>query len=161
MFLNKKKAELRRMPRMLIAVQQDEPNEEQKNMQSTHENAGDSAEALSEKMKLIDMSEKSVMKRRLSSENLETLKTPKTAKTTKTTKTPRETMPLNSIRFNGLQHDINYDNPNEPRKGFRCKFESCGLPTTVYCEVCKVHLCFVTGKNGRNCFKHFHNLSES
>lgn len=140
---------------MLIAVQQDEPNEQQKKMQSTHENAGENAEALLKKMKLIDMSEKSVMKRRLSSENLETLKTPKT------TKTPRETMALNSIRFNGLQHDINYDNPNEPRKGFRCKLESCGSPTTVYCEVCKVHLCFVTGKSGRNCFKHFHNLSES
>lgn len=116
------------------------------------ENVKDNAEVLSEKMEMVNMSEKPAFKRRLSPENL---------KTHRTTKTQRETMPPNSIRFNNLKHDINYDDPNNPRKGFRCKLESCGLPTTVYCELCKVHLCFVTGKNGRNCFKHFHNLSES
>lgn len=76
-------------------------------------------------------------------------------------KTQREKMPLNSLRFNGLQHDIEFDDPNEPRKGYRSKKEGCGLPTIVYCDTCKVHLCFVTGKNGWNCFKKFHKLNES
>lgn len=77
------------------------------------------------------------------------------------TKTPKEKMPLNSVRFNGLQHNISFDDPNGPRKGHRCKREGCGQSTTVFCEACNVHLCFVTGKNGRNCFKKFHILNES
>lgn len=76
-------------------------------------------------------------------------------------KTPKEKMPPHSLRFDGSQHWISCDDPNESRKGRRCKKEGCGLPTTVYCEKCKVHLCFVTGKNGRNCFKSFHQLNES
>lgn len=75
------------------------------------------------------------------------------------TKTPKERMPLNSVRYNGLQHNISFDDPNGPRKGHRCK--GCGLSTTVLCETCNVHLCFVTGKNGRNCFRKFHILNES
>lgn len=132
---------------------QNVPKERQQEVDSTHDDdEGESTEVLLGKMKLVDTVDKFALKRRLSSENLKVQKPPK--------KTLRETMPLNSIRFNGLQHDINYDDPNEPRKGIRCKLESCGTPTTVYCEVCEVHLCFVTGKNGRNCFKQFHNLSE-
>lgn len=75
----------------------------------------------------------------------------------KSPRSSKEKMPPNSIRFNGLKHDIDFD---ETKKGFRCKLEGCGLPTTVHCLTCKVHLCFVTGKNGRNCFKRFHNLNE-
>lgn len=156
MLLNKKKAEYWRISGTLIDHEQNEPNQRQHEMIPVQDNAGDSTVVLLEETKMIDAPEKTVLKRRLSSENLKVIKPSKKPK-----KASRETMPLNSIRFNGLQHDINYDNPNEPRKGFRCKLESCGAPTTVYCEVCKVHLCFVTGKNGRNCFKHFHNLSES
>lgn len=160
MLLNKKKAEFRRT----TDHGQSMPNERQQTVHSTHDadddhddkgDSTDGTEMLLEKMKLNDTADKCVLKRRLSPENLNVLKRPKTQK-----KTVRETMPLNSIRFNGLQHDINYDDPNGPRKGFRCKLESCDFPTTVYCESCKVHLCFVTGKKGRNCFKRFHNLSE-
>lgn len=157
MLLNKKKAELRRMS-TLTHYGQNEPKGRQQEAHLTHDDDDDernSTEALLGNMKLVDTVDKFALKRRLSSKNLKVEKPPKTQK-----KTVRETMPLNSIRFNGLQHDINYDDPNEPRKGIRCKLESCGIPTTVYCEVCKVHLCFVTGKNGRNCFKQFHNLSE-
>lgn len=133
----------------------DEPSLHQRTQQeihSIHENMKKDAEnatTLTEQMEQIDVAENFVLKKTRSTKLPNTLKTPK------------EKMPLNSIRFNGLQHDIDFDNPNEPRKGFRCKKEGCGQSTTVFCNTCKVHLCFVTGKNGRNCFKRFHNLNES
>lgn len=73
-----------------------------------------------------------------------------------------EKMPKLSIRFDGVQHIPDFDDINE-RKGFRCKRDKCGKQTTVFCEKCQVHLCFVPGKSnrGRNCFKKFHQLNES
>lgn len=110
-------------------------------------------ESITERINQINIKEK------LNQNHKKNLKRLKTTNTTK--RTPKEKMPLNSLRFNGLKHGIDYDNPNEPRKAYRCKKEGCGLPTTVYCVTCKVHLCFVTGKSGRNCFKRFHDLCES
>lgn len=132
----------------------DEPNvhhqaHKKKEVHSIGDAKKDAANAIAEQMQQVAVADKVVLKRTRST------KPPNTSKTSK------EKMPLNSLRFNGLQHDIEFDNPNEPRKGFRCKKEGCGLPTTVYCDTCKVHLCFVTGKNGRNCFKRFHKLNES
>lgn len=76
--------------------------------------------------------------------------------------TPNEKMPKLSIRFDGIQHVPDFDDSNE-RRGFRCKRNKCGKQTTVFCEKCKVHLCFVPGKSnrGRNCFKKFHQLNEN
>lgn len=76
--------------------------------------------------------------------------------------TPHEEMPSLSIRFDGIQHMPNFDDRNE-RRGFRCKLKKCGKQTTVFCEKCNVHLCFVPGKTdrGRNCFKKFHQLHEN
>lgn len=81
--------------------------------------------------------------------------------------TQREKKPKCSERFDGYQHWPEYDDPNESRKGYRCKF--CGKASDVYCVKCGVHLCFVKerakpGKKQRevrNCFKAFHNLEES
>lgn len=85
--------------------------------------------------------------------------------TQKKTQTEREQMPKNSVRFDGYKHYMNYDDPNEERKGYRCKL--CGLQTNTYCIKCKVHLCFVKekAKNGnprkvRNCHMNFHELDE-
>lgn len=79
--------------------------------------------------------------------------------------TAREQMPKNSVRFDGLKHYINFDDPNEERKGFRCKL--CGSQTNTYCVKCKVHLCFVRerAKDGnprkvRNCHMNFHEINE-
>lgn len=85
----------------------------------------------------------------------------------KKNQTQRETKPKCSERFDGLLHWPEYDDPNEGRKGYRCKF--CGAQSDVYCTKCNVHLCFVKEKtkkgqehrNVRNCFKAFHNLEES
>lgn len=76
--------------------------------------------------------------------------------------TAQEKLPKLSIRFDGIQHFINFDD-NSQRKGFRCKLTGCGKQTTVYCEKCNVHLCFVPAKSsrGRNCFKKFHVLKEN
>lgn len=83
----------------------------------------------------------------------------------KKTSTEREQMPKNSVRFDGYKHYMNYDDPNEERKGYRCKL--CGVQTNTYCIKCKVHLCFVRekAKNGnprkvRNCHMNFHELDE-
>lgn len=81
--------------------------------------------------------------------------------------TQREKKPTCSERFDGSNHWPEYDDPNEARKGFRCKL--CGVQTDVYCSKCNVHLCFVkektkkgeTERKIRNCFKAFHNLDES
>lgn len=76
-------------------------------------------------------------------------------------KAKKETMPKPSIRFDGVAHWSKFDDPEEGRKGFKCKKEGCGQSTPVFCEKCNVHLCFVVGKNGRNCFRSFHILEES
>lgn len=88
-------------------------------------------------------------------------------KSHKRPQTQREKKPKCSERFDGLNHWPEFDDPNESRKGFRCKF--CGMQSDVYCSKCNVHLCFVKEKtkagqkqrNIRNCFKAFHNLAES
>lgn len=69
-----------------------------------------------------------------------------------------EKAPKLALRFADIKHTINYDVNN---KGFRCKFSNCGKHTTVYCETCNVHLCFIPGKRGRNCFKKYHILDEN
>lgn len=76
--------------------------------------------------------------------------------------TQHEKMPKLSIRFDGVQHIPDFDD-NSERKGFRCKLKNCGKQTTVFCEKCNVHLCFLPGKSnrGRNCFKKFHQLAEN
>lgn len=75
-------------------------------------------------------------------------------------RTTFEKLPKLSVRFANVQHIPNYDKHNH-RKGFRCKLKGCGKQTTVYCETCEVHLCFVPGKQGRNCFRVFHILDEN
>lgn len=80
------------------------------------------------------------------------------------TKTAYEKNPKLSIRFDGMNHLPEYDNhKDDERKGFRCKLDGCGKQTTVYCDKCKVHLCFLPGKSARhrNCFKKFHILKEN
>lgn len=71
-----------------------------------------------------------------------------------------EKMPLLSIRFDNYRHYPDFD---DERRGFRCKYNKCGKQTTIFCEKCKVHLCFVPGRSnrGRNCFKKFHELEEN
>ncbi|XP_046971065.1 piggyBac transposable element-derived protein 2-like [Vanessa cardui] len=52
---------------------------------------------------------------------------------------------------------VKYDNvghfPSTMEEG-RCRF--CLKKTVVYCIKCNIRLCFVTGKNPRNCFLNFH-----
>lgn len=69
-----------------------------------------------------------------------------------------EAMPMLSVRFNNGCHMINSD---PGKRGFKCKLKKCGRQTTVFCETCKVHICFVPGKKGRNCFKEFHELHKN
>lgn len=70
-----------------------------------------------------------------------------------------EKLPKPSIRFSDTRHLPNFDT----KKGHRCKLEGCGQQTVVFCETCRVHLCFVTGQSGRsrNCFRKFHILEEN
>lgn len=73
-------------------------------------------------------------------------------------RSPYEKMPSPSIRFDGMNHWINCD--GNVRKGVKCKLKDCGKQTSVYCEKCKVHLCFVpSNQASRNCFKTFHILN--
>lgn len=50
-----------------------------------------------------------------------------------------------------------YDNvghfPSTMEEG-RCRY--CQKETVIYCIKCNTRLCFVTGKNPRNCFLNFH-----
>lgn len=129
-----------------------------KNLTTKNESNTDGAEAMStitqliEPVEQMEISDVSDQKSKLQKYKRKRSPTPRTQK---------EKMPLMALRFNGLRHDIAYDDPNGARKGHRCKYETCSQPTTVFCETCKVHLCFVTGKKGRNCFKRFHTLNES
>lgn len=75
-------------------------------------------------------------------------------------KSAYEKLPKLSIRFDRMDHVPNFDH-NEKRNGFKCKLKGCGKQTTVYCEKCKVHLCFCPGLRGRNCFKNFHILENN
>lgn len=72
-------------------------------------------------------------------------------------KTQYEKMPKLSLRFDGRDHLPDFDSE---KSSFRCKFEDCGIHTTVFCTKCKVHICFVPGlsNRSRNCFKEFHSL---
>lgn len=62
---------------------------------------------------------------------------------------PRSARPTNPIRFDNVGHF-----PNMKADMGRCKFYQKN--TTVYCIKCDTRLCFVTGKNARNCFLSFH-----
>lgn len=84
----------------------------------------------------------------------------------KKVRTEKETKPKNAIRFDKMEHWIEFDDPNEERKSFRCKH--CGAQATTFCTKCNVHLCFVREKKIgqgtrkiRNCFKAFHTIEES
>lgn len=86
--------------------------------------------------------------------------------TSKKVRTEKETKPTCAIRFDNMEHWIEFDDPNEERKSFRCKH--CGAQATTFCTKCKVHLCFVREKKRgqvtrkiRNCFKAFHTMEES
>lgn len=118
-------------------LEKQEIHSKNKNAESAESNAEASTEQ-------FDMVDKSMQTCKLSPKKL---------------KTQKEIMPSHLLRYDGSEHWITYDNPNEIRKGYRCKKEGCGLPTTVYCVKCNVHMCFVTGKKGRNCFTSFHKLS--
>lgn len=63
---------------------------------------------------------------------------------------PRSARPTSPIRFDNIGHY-----PSTKEDMGRCKF--CQKNTTVYCIKCNMRLCFVTGKNPRNCFLNFHN----
>lgn len=83
-----------------------------------------------------------------------------------TKQTEREQKPKNALRFDGFKHYLDYDDPNEERKGYRCKH--CGRQTNTFCTKCKVHLCFVRerAKNDqsrqvRNCARDYHEINES
>lgn len=80
------------------------------------------------------------------------------------TKREYEKLPKPSIRFDGKHHLPDFDHREDGRRGYRCKLEGCGKQTTVYCDKCKVHICFVPGEKKdrrRNCFKKFHTLEEN
>lgn len=62
---------------------------------------------------------------------------------------PRSARPPSPIRYDNVGHFVS----TKEDMG-RCKF--CHKNTTVYCIKCNIRLCFVTGKNGRNCFLNFH-----
>lgn len=84
---------------------------------------------------------------------------PKHAKKT-SKKSQYKKLPKLSIRFDRIDHVASFDSADE-RKSHRCKFDGCGKTTTVHCEKCKVHLCFLPGTRGRNCFKKCHQLDEN
>lgn len=63
-----------------------------------------------------------------------------------------EARPTNDERHDGYNHFPEYD---ENKNNSRCKMEGCKEKTHVYCKKCKVHLCFL---KGRNCFQKFHCL---
>lgn len=65
----------------------------------------------------------------------------------KNSKTARPTTP---VRLDNVGHF-----PSMKEDMGRCKL--CQKNTTVFCIKCNLRLCFVTGKNARNCFLNFHN----
>lgn len=64
-------------------------------------------------------------------------------------KKPRSARPTSPVRYDNVGHFIS----TKEDMG-RCKY--CNKNTTVYCIKCNIRLCFVTGKNPRNCFLSFH-----
>lgn len=67
-----------------------------------------------------------------------------------TVKKPRKKPPLpcSPIKYDDVGHF-----PSTMEEG-RCRY--CQKKTIVFCIKCKTRLCFVTGKNERNCFLNFH-----
>ncbi|KAJ8385616.1 hypothetical protein AAFF_G00184130 [Aldrovandia affinis] len=61
-----------------------------------------------------------------------------------------ERHPLPEVQMDMMDHMPNYDDKLE---GTRCKQPFCSGKTQVYCDKCKVNLCFVPH---RNCFKAAH-----
>lgn len=61
-----------------------------------------------------------------------------------------EIRPKSQIRYDRIDHWIQHDNFYSKT---RCKYESCTYSTHVFCEKCKVHLCFTAQ---RNCYTKFH-----
>lgn len=110
----------------------------------------------------LKLSEVSAIREALSSEKELCAELPKKVprKQNQANKSTYEKLPKLAIRFDDINHLPNYDN-DDVRHGIRCKMEGCGKRTTIYCEKCKVHLCFLPGKRGRNCFKKFHIFNEN
>ena len=63
---------------------------------------------------------------------------------------PVSVRPTDSVRFDDKGHL-----PEAGDETMRCKYCKSGR-TTVFCIKCNVHLCFVVGKQKRNCFRNFH-----
>lgn len=63
---------------------------------------------------------------------------------------PTVQRPADCVRYDGVGHF-----PDSRDKQSRCRFCKEGR-TKVYCIKCDMHLCFVVGKNKRNCFLQFH-----
>lgn len=68
----------------------------------------------------------------------------RTRKTSPKVVKPRVARPSNPVKFDNLGHF-----PSTMEEG-RCRF--CQKKTVVFCIKCQSRLCFVTGKNDRNCF---------
>lgn len=73
--------------------------------------------------------------------------------TTPTKERKTEKRPDHFIRYDQLSHFPEID---ENSIAVRCKKEGCTFKTNVFCVKCKVHLCFI---KGRNCFRCFHDLT--
>lgn len=57
---------------------------------------------------------------------------------------------IENTRFDSVDHFAEHDDNRSKR---RCKLEGCKKMTHVFCLKCKVHICFV---KGRNCFLNYH-----
>lgn len=72
----------------------------------------------------------------------------RTRKTSPKVVKPRVARPSSPVKFDNVGHF-----PSTMEEG-RCRF--CQMKTVVFCIKCQSRLCFVTGKNARNCFLDFH-----
>lgn len=75
---------------------------------------------------------------------------PASQPSTKSSKAHVESRPYKEQRMDMVDHFPEYD---EKKEATRCKRSGCKGKTHVFCIKCKVHLCFVKGKN---CFHEFH-----
>lgn len=68
-----------------------------------------------------------------------------------------ENMNPEDARYDQLAHIPHIDTKKSSSRCKQCKAKT----THIYCKTCEVHLCLVTGRNSRNCYKeyHFRNLS--
>lgn len=81
-----------------------------------------------------------------------TAKIPLLTKLTTKKLSNREKRPPNKVRYDQMNH---YPQADGLCNATRCKNEGCVQKTHFTCIKCGIHLCI---KNGRNCFKEFHEL---